>query len=138
MTATRTVLFTDLTDYTAKVSGTDREGLRRILREHEEMVRPIVERRSGRIVKNIGDSFLCMFPAATDAVRASLEIQEKTRKSEAPVIRIAITTGDVEEIDGDAFGEPVNIAARILGIAPGGEIWFGMGTRVCMNDAEIP
>lgn len=138
MTSTRTVLFTDLTDYTAKVSGTDREGLRRILREHEEMVRPIVEGRNGRVAKNIGDSFLCMFPAATDALRAALEIQERTRASETPVIRISVTTGDVEEIDGDAFGEPVNIAARILGITPGGEIWFGMGTRVCMNDAEIP
>ncbi len=138
MTATRTVLFTDLAGYTEKVSGTDREGLRRILREHEEMVRPIVERHGGRIVKNIGDSFLCMFPAATDGVRAALDIQHKTRGGDTPDIRISITTGDVEEIDGDAFGEPVNLAARILSITPAREIWFGIGTRVCMNDAEIP
>ncbi len=137
MTATRTVLFTDLAGYTEKVSGTDREGLRRILREHEEMVRPIVERRNGGVVKNIGDSFLCMFPAATDAVRAALDIQDKTRNG-APDIRISITTGDVEEIDGDVFGEPVNLAARILSITPAREIWLGIGTRVCMNDAEIP
>ena len=138
MTATRTVLFTDLAGYTEKVSGTDREGLRRILREHEEMVRPIVERHGGRVVKNIGDSFLCMFPAATDAVRAALDIQAKTRSGDTPDIRISITTGDVEEIDGDVFGEPVNLAARILSITPAAEIWFGIGTRVCMNDAEIP
>jgi len=138
VTATRTVLFTDLANYTAKVSGTDREGLRRILREHEQMVRPIVERRNGRIIKNIGDSFLCLFPAATDALRAALEVQDSTRDGKAPTIRIAVTTGDVEEIDGDAFGEPVNIAARILGITPAEEIWFGTGTWVCMNDAEIP
>ena len=106
MTATRTVFFTDLANYTAKVSGTDREGLRRILREHEQMVRPIVERRNGRIIKNIGDSFLCLFPAATDALRAALEVQDSTREGKAPTIRIAVTTGDVEEIDGDAFGEP--------------------------------
>ena len=49
MTATRTVLFTDLAGYTEKVSGTDREGLRRIPREHEEMVRPIVERHGGTV-----------------------------------------------------------------------------------------
>ncbi len=138
MTATRTVLFTDLAGYTERVSGTDREGLRRILREHEDMVRPIVERHHGRVVKNIGDSFLCLFQAATDGVRAALDIQDKTRSSEKPNIRIAITTGDVEEIDGDAFGEPVNLAARILSITPAEEIWFGIGTRVCMNDAEIP
>ena len=49
-----------------------------------------------------------------------------------------MTTGDVEEIDGDAFGEPVNLAARILAQTPAGEIWFAVGTRACMNDAELP
>jgi hypothetical protein len=53
-------------------------------------------------------------------------------------IRLAMTTGDVEEIEGDAFGEAVNLAARVLSQTPAGEIWFGPGTRVCMNAAEIP
>ncbi len=137
-TLTRTVLFTDLTDYTDKVSRTDRTGLHKILSEHEQMVRPVVERYGGQVAKNIGDSFLCLFPSATDAVRAAMDIQEAARASEEIPIRLAMTTGDVEEIDGDAFGETVNIAARILEKTPGGEIWFGVGTRVCMNDAEIP
>lgn len=137
-TATRTVLFTDLAGFTAKVSRSDREGLRRILEEHEQMVRPLVERYNGRVIKNIGDAFLCVFDSATDALRASLEIVDSVRLHGAQKIRISMTTGDVEEIDGDVFGEPVNLSARINAKAPGGEIWFGMGTRVCMNDAEIP
>jgi hypothetical protein len=132
------VLFTDLTDYTARVASTDRAGLRRILQEHEEMVRPIVEARGGRVVKNIGDSFLCLFPAATDALRAGLEIQARVADLRAPPIRVAVSTGDVEEIDGDAFGEPVNLASRILGVTPAGEVWFATGTHACMNAAEVP
>ena len=68
-TATQTVMFTDLADYTASVARSDREGVRRILAEHEAAVRPLVERFGGRVVKNIGDSFMCLFTAATDALK---------------------------------------------------------------------
>jgi class 3 adenylate cyclase len=136
-TTTQTVLFTDVADYTASVARTDREGLRKILAQHESTVRPIVEAYGGRIVKNIGDSFLCLFSAATDALRAALEIQAERPSEESLLMRIAITTGDVELIDGDAFGESVNLAARILSKTPAGEIWFGTATRYCMNTAEV-
>jgi len=69
-TRTRTVVFTDLANYTAKVSRSDREGLRRILQEHEDLVRPIASQYGGRIVKNLGDAFLLLFTAAPDALRA--------------------------------------------------------------------
>jgi hypothetical protein len=137
-TVTRTVAFTDLANYTQKVSRTDREGLRKILAEHEALVAPIVERYGGRIVKNLGDSFMILFISSTDAVRAALEIQNMVTGSGGISLRLAMTTGDVEEIEGDAFGEAVNLAARILAETPAGEIWFGPGTRVCMNAAETP
>lgn len=137
-TVTRTVCFTDLANYTQKVSRSDREGLRRILEEHEQLVRPIVDKYGGRIVKNLGDSFLILFKSATDALRAALDVQHIVHAEGSTSIRLAMTTGDVEEIEGDAFGEAVNLAARILGKAPAEEIWFGPGTRVCMNAAEIP
>lgn len=137
-TVTRTVAFTDLANYTAKVSRTDREGLRKILQDHEALVQPIVEKNGGRIVKNLGDSFMVLFKAATDALRAALDVQDVVTGSRGISIRLAMTTGDVEEIEGDAFGESVNLAARILSKTPAGEIWFGPGTRVCMNAAEIP
>ncbi len=137
-TVTRTVCFTDLANYTQKVSRSDREGLRRILEEHERLVRPIVEEYGGKIIKNLGDSFLILFASATDALRAALDVQHRVHEEGGISIRLAMTTGDVEEIEGDAFGEAVNLAARILGKAPAEQIWFGPGTRVCMNAAEIP
>jgi class 3 adenylate cyclase len=137
-TATRTIVFTDLANYTAKVSRMDREGLRRILVEHEGLVTPIVQRFRGRVVKNLGDSYMCIFSSATDALRAALDIQDVVTREGTIAIRVGMATGDVEEIDGDAFGEPANLAARILSQTPGSEIWFGSGTFACMNAAEIP
>jgi class 3 adenylate cyclase len=137
-TVTRSVVFTDLANYTAKVSRMDREGLRKILADHEALVSPIVQRYGGRVVKNLGDSFMCLFEAATDALRAALDVQDVVLAEGSIAIRLAMTTGDVEEIDGDAFGEAVNLASRILGKTPASEIWFGAGTYVCMNAAEIP
>ncbi|MEM7408486.1 MAG: adenylate/guanylate cyclase domain-containing protein [Pseudomonadota bacterium] len=139
LTATRTIMFTDLADYTGRVARTDREGLRRILSDHENAVRPLVEDADGRIVKNIGDSFLCVFPSATDALRVALAIQDHEHKRDmADYIRIAISTGDIEEIDGDVYGSPVNVAARVLELTPAGETWFSHVTRVCMNASEVP
>jgi class 3 adenylate cyclase len=137
-TSTRTVVFTDLANYTAKVSRMDREGLRKILADHEALVHPIVAKYGGRVVKNLGDSFMCLFSAATDGLRAALDIQDVVTAEGSIAIRLAMTTGDVEEIDGDAFGEAANLAARILSKTPASEIWFGAGTFTCMNAAEIP
>ncbi len=116
----------------------DREGLRKILAEHERVVAPIVQRYHGRIVKNLGDSYMCLFESATDALRASMDIMHTVHDQGASPIHLGLNTGDVEEIDGDAFGEPVNMAARILGKAKEGEVLFGPGTYACMNAAEIP
>lgn len=131
-------MFTDLAGFTEEVGRSDREGLRRILTEHEELVSPIVRRHHGRVVKNLGDSYLCLFDAATDALRASLDILDFVTSTAGVRLRIGVATGDVEEIDGDAFGDPVNMASRILGRAPEGEVWFSLATRLCMNGAEIP
>jgi len=137
---TRSVVFTDMADYTKSVASADREGLRNILSAHQKYVEPVLTGRGGRVVKNIGDSFMALFETATDAVRASLDLVE----AHAPggpsgvVFRASIATGDVEEAENDAFGEPVNLSARINARTGPGEVWFSAGTMHCMNQAEIP
>lgn len=139
LTATRTILFTDLADYTGRVSRADREGIRRILSDHEAAVRPVVDYHGGRIVKNIGDSYLCVFHSATDCLRAAMSIHDDQDGREvADTIRMAVSTGDVEEIDGDVYGTPANVAARVLELTPAGETWFSIATQLCMNSSEIP
>ncbi len=139
-TRTRTVVFTDMADYTKSVVKSDREGLRALLQSHQEMVEPVLTARGGRVVKGIGDSFMALFDTATDAVRACLDLVEARSQQSGVAVhfRASCATGDVEETDNDAFGEVVNLSARINARIPAGEVWISAGTWHCMNQAEIP
>lgn len=139
-TRTRTVVFTDMADYTRSVSARDREGLRQLLEEHQRLVHPVLTGRGGRIVKGIGDSFMALFDSATDAVRACMDLVEahSSGSTGGVTFRASLATGDVEEIENDAFGETVNLSARINARTPSAEVWLSAGTWHCMNQAEIP
>jgi class 3 adenylate cyclase len=139
-TRTRTVVFTDMADYTRRTSESDREGLRNLLALHQRLVEPVLTGRGGRVVKNIGDSFMALFDSATDATRACMDLVEAhgTSRGADVAFRASVATGDVEETENDAFGEPVNLAARIIARTPTGEVWFSAGAWHCLNQAEIP
>src|SRR5436309_4267912 len=91
-------------------------------------VEPAIAEHGGRIVKNTGDGFLAEFPSAVEAVRAALQFQ--TRVKELTIgdvedtriaFRVGVNIGDVIVEPHDIFGDGVNIAARLEGIAePGG------------------
>ena len=133
-TKTRTVVFTDLANYTAKVARSDREGLRRILLEHEEIVTPVVNRYGGRIVKNLGDSFLILFDSATDAVRAALEQTPPELASDIAERGIVLTGGgamlrEMDSVLREATGLPISIAEEPL-------FCVVMGTGRCLEELK--
>jgi len=130
-------VFTDLSNYTASVGRSDREGLRDLIAKHERMVAPVMESRGGRIVKNLGDSYMALFESASDAAVACLELTRAFADDQSFSIRAAMATGDVEAIAGDAFGAAANLAARILSKTPSGEVWVSSTTRMCMNQTEL-
>ena len=137
-TSTRTVVFTDLANYTQRVSRSDRSELRDLLSEHERVVKGIIIEHGGVVVKNLGDSYMALFSSATDAIRAGLAAVEQGLQGDGIPLRVSCATGDVEEIDGDAFGDAVNLSARINSKTPAGQLWFSEGTMLCMNPSEIP
>ncbi len=93
-----------------------------------DAVEPAISGHGGRIVKNTGDGFLAEFPSAVEAVRAAIQFQ--TRIEELTIgdaedrriaFRVGVNIGDVIAEPHDIFGDGVNIAARLEGIAdPGG------------------
>src|SRR5437867_4207102 len=97
------------------------------------LVDPAIAAHRGRIVKTTGDGMLVEFASAVDAARCAVEVQRgmATQNSEVPQelrieFRIGIHVGDIIIDDNDIFGDGVNIAARLEGIAePGG---------VCLSD----
>lgn len=139
-TFTKTVVFTDIANYTLSTAKASREELIKLIEDHEIHTKQIFDPHGGVLVKNLGDSFMAIFDSATSAINACLEIVESTIQlgDQHLAIRASLATGDVEEIGGDYFGEAVNLSARINSKAPAGECWFANRTRLCMNQKEIP
>jgi class 3 adenylate cyclase len=140
-----TVMFTDLKNFTDKSSRQTRQELLRLLELHDDLVRPIFQQFGGNIVKTVGDAFLVTFESPTDAVLCGIDIQKNLRKHNKEVehdekmeVRIAINAGEVTIKNDDVFGEAVNIASRIEGIAEPDEIYFTEAVYLAMNKSEVP
>ena len=127
------VLAADVAGY-SRLMGVDEEGtLARLKAVRKTLVDPTIAAHRGRIVKTTGDGMLVEFASAVDAARCAVEVQRGMAEQNADVpqdhrieFRIGIHVGDIIVDDNDIFGDGVNIAARLEGIAePGG---------VCMSD----
>src|SRR5436190_14999388 len=123
----------DIAGY-SRLMGADEEGtLSNLKALRKAVVDPEVVEHRGRIVKTTGDGMLVEFASAVDAARCAVEIQRCMAAHNADVpqdsrieFRIGIHVGDIIIDDNDIFGDGVNIAARLEGIAePGG---------VCISD----
>jgi adenylate cyclase len=131
MTATRrlaAILAADVVGY-SRLMGADEGGTLAELKElRRELADPKIDEHHGRIVKTTGDGLLVEFASVVDAVRCAVELQRAMaeRNIDVPVdrrieFRIGVNVGDVVVEDGDIFGDGVNVAARLEGLAdPGG------------------
>ena len=131
VTATRrlvAILAADVVGY-SRLMGADEEGTHERLKAHfRELVDPKIAEHRGRIVKNTGDGMLAEFSSVVDAVRCAVEVQRGMIDREPDVpeerrirFRIGVNLGDVIVESGDIYGDGVNIAARLEGLAaPGG------------------
>jgi TolB-like protein len=122
--------------------GRDEEGTHERLKAHlRELVDPQIAEHRGRIVKNTGDGLLAEFPSVVDAVRCAEEIQRDMADREPDVaeesrirFRIGVNLGDVIVEEHDIFGDGVNIAARLEGLAPPGGICVSGTVRDHIGD----
>jgi adenylate cyclase len=127
------VLAMDVAGY-SRLMGVDEEGtLARLKAVRKALVDPTIASHRGRIVKTTGDGMLIEFASAVDAVRGAVEVQRVMAEQNASVpqderieLRIGVHVGDIIFDDNDIFGDGVNIAARLEGIAEAG--------GVCISD----
>src|SRR5215472_17421090 len=121
------ILAADVAGY-SRLMGADEEGtLARLKAHRRELIDPKIGEHKGRVVKTTGDGLLVEFGSVIDALRCAMEIQTgmAERKTVGPpdpqiAFRIGIHQGDVVVEDGDIFGDGVNVAARLEGLAEPG------------------
>jgi adenylate cyclase len=113
----------------SRLIGADEEGtLNRLKSFRSEVIDPKITEHRGRIVKTTGDGLLAEFSSVIDALRCATEWQRGMHERNADVpptsrieYRMGVNVGDVVVEDGDIFGDDVNVAARLEGLAePGG------------------
>jgi adenylate cyclase len=127
------VLAADIAGYSRLMGRDEEHTLAQLKSFRKTLVDPGIAAHRGRIVKTTGDGMLVEFASAVDAARCAVEIQRAMIQQNADVLpelriefRIGIHVGDIIIDDNDIFGDGVNIAARLEGIAaPGG---------VCISD----
>ncbi|WP_300072028.1 adenylate/guanylate cyclase domain-containing protein [uncultured Ruegeria sp.] len=121
------VLAADVAGY-SKLLGQDTEKtLTSLRRLRTEVFGPTVASRRGRVVKSMGDGWIVLFEAASDAATCALQIQDLLSKNLSPQapnmqLRLGVHLGDVVEEEEDVFGDGVNVAARLEQIAAPGSI----------------
>ncbi len=127
------ILVADVVEY-SRLMHRDEDGtLERIRLLRRELIDPIINQYSGRIVKLMGDGLLLEFASVVASVRTAIDVQEAMARrnhdiaaEDRIVFRIGINLGDIIFADNDIYGDGVNIAARLEGLSPEG--------GVCISD----
>ena len=120
------IVAADMVGY-SRLMGDDEPGtLAAVGTLRENVILPAIAIRGGRLVKSMGDGFLLEFASAIEAIECAVEIQrqlsEINGERATPLeLRIGVNVGDIMIEDGDVFGDGVNVASRLEGLAdPGG------------------
>jgi adenylate cyclase len=121
------ILSADAVDY-SRLMGDNEEATVRTLNTYREVFTSLIQQHNGQVLDSTGDNLLAEFVSVVDAVQCAVAVQKeiKARNDELPKdrrmqFRIGINLGDVIQEEGRIYGDGVNIAARLEGLAePGG------------------
>jgi adenylate cyclase len=129
------ILAADVEGY-SRLMGGDEEGTLETLSAHRAITDALIARHGGRICGTAGDSVLAEFASVYAAVDCAVAIQQDLARANLTLseerrmwFRIGINVGDVMVKDGDIFGDGVNIAARLEGLATAGGICISRGVH---------
>jgi adenylate cyclase len=130
------ILAADVVGYSHLMEVDEAGTLAQLKCHRDELFNPVIAEYHGRIVKLMGDGMLVEFASAVDAVRCAISLQEgmADRQADVPqerltVFRIGVNMGDVIFEEGDIFGDGVNVAARLEGMADPGGVLISQSVR---------
>jgi adenylate cyclase len=120
------ILFTDLVGFSSWVLDVGDEAALELLRAVSGVVEPAIREHDGRLVKRLGDGHMAVFAAADEAVLAALDaldgLEDVEVSGHRPRLRAGVHVGHPRRMGGDYLGTDVNIAARVMDAAKGGEL----------------
>jgi adenylate cyclase len=140
------ILAADVVGY-SRLIGADEAGTLQAFKTIKiELFDPMVAAHHGRLVKTTGDGFLVEFGSVVDALHCATEIQAHMAARNVTVptdrrldLRIGINVGDIVVEDGDIFGDGVNVAVRLEGLAePGGSVFQRAFRRTPRANLTLP
>ena len=135
------ILFVDLASFTPMTVAMGDQMAADVLERFSGIVREVVTRWEGRVVKQIGDAFMLTFPEPRSAVACALEIEHRTAEEpQFPAVRSGLHWGQVLYREGDYVGVTVNIAARAAAEAQRHEVLVTAAVRReagSLSDAEF-
>jgi formylglycine-generating enzyme required for sulfatase activity/class 3 adenylate cyclase len=128
------IVAADIAGY-SRLMELDEEGTHgRVKRIERDLVEPSIAEHHGRLVKTTGDGFIAIFDSPVEAVRCGIVIQQNMFGRNAALprdhwieFRIGVNLGDVIIEEDDVYGDGVNIASRLEGIAEPGEVFISGG-----------
>jgi len=128
----------------SRLMGDDEVGTVQLLKEYREIMNQFIQQHRGHVVDSPGDNLLAEFSSVVDATECAVKVQEKLNllnsdlpKNKRMEFRIGINLGDVIEDGTRIYGDGVNIAARIEGLAEGGGICLS-GSVFDQIEGKIP
>ena len=139
------ILAADAVGYSRLMSADETATLEMLKAHRNELIEPAIAAHQGRVVKLTGDGLLAEFPSVVEAVECGVEIQAGMfeRNLDTPEdrridFRVGINLGDVIVEDDDLYGDGVNVAARLEGIAdPGGIMVSGTVREHVGNKLDV-
>ena len=134
---TPTICFVDLTGYTRLTEEQGDETAARLASRLATLVDGVALQYGGRPVRGLGDGGMFLFPEATAAVRAALEMSEGAPAAGLPTTHIGIQSGPVVFQDGDVYGRTVNVASRIADVAEAGDVLTTEETMQQVDAGEV-
>ena len=142
MTAATTVVFADLTGSTRVFEALGNEEATRAITALTQWIADVSREEGGRVVKTLGDGVLVLFPSAEPAVEAVVRLQREhaRRRSQRGAaarlqLQVGLACGEVVDVDGDCYGDAVNVASRLSDLSGGRQIW---ATAAVVEQLELP
>jgi len=144
MGADSTVVFADLTGSTRVFEAMGNARATETVTRLTQWIGGVCESHGGRVVKSLGDGVFAVFGNGITATRAVVEMQRNHQKRlqtwPAPLrmeLQIGVASGEIVEVDGDCYGDAVNLASRLSDLAGPGQIWATESVIAQLHEGEV-